>query len=184
MNLKECLDVIKKHWNVAPVDVRAISYELGVPIMYANLPHNISGMIQRDDNGYKIVVNSNHATVRQRFTIAHELGHYIYHRDLLGKGVGDTLAYRADQTEMPNPSITILHERQANTFAANLLMPNHLVKELQARGIKMPEELAQTLGVSVDALKIKLGMIRREAIYDSCEEDDDSDNWRPPTFHR
>ena len=158
MNLKESLEIIKRHWNSAPVQVGTIARELGVPVFAVILPEGISGAIQRDGDGYKIVVNKAHAKTRQRFTVAHELGHYIYHHDLLGKGVGDTLAFRSDDSQLPNPSITIVHERQANTFASNLLMPNHLINQLKAQGMNTPEQLAAALEVSLEAMRIKLGL--------------------------
>lgn len=180
MNVKDSLTIIKKYWNTAPVDVFAIARELGVPVLRATLPQNISGMIRQDGSGYMIVVNGTHALTRQRFTVAHELGHYIYHRDLLGKGVGDTRAYRAEGTELPNPNITITHERQANTFAANLLMPNHLIASLKAAGTTTPEALARALGVSVEAMKIKLGIARERPAAPDDEEIETE--WAPPNF--
>lgn len=158
MNLKESLDVIKKHWHSTPVDVLAVARDLGVPVQAEVLPDNISGCIKLAGNGgYFIIVNRTHALVRQRFTVAHELGHFIYHRDLLGRGVGDTRAYRAEGTDLPNPHITLEHERQANTFAANLLMPKHLIEKLQKEGLHTPAELAQKLLVSEQAMRIRLG---------------------------
>src|ERR1700755_157089 len=127
MIVQDSLSIIKNHWNDGPGPVDTIASEIGTPVLRANLPPNISGLITTDGDGYKIVVNGRHSIERQRFTIAHEIGHYIYHRDLLGKGTGDTLAYRAEGTEIPNKHITATHERQANIFAANLLMPNHLI---------------------------------------------------------
>lgn len=166
MDIKDSLAVVKKYWNSAPVDVAAISQELGVGVLRAALPNNISGFIKKDGGGYMIVVNGNHSTTRQRFTIAHELGHYIYHRDLLDGGVGDTLAFRAEGTPLPNPKITLQHERQANTFAANLLMPNHLIDKLKKLGIGTVEALAQALGVSEEAMRIKLGIGREPAAHE------------------
>lgn len=157
-SLKESLEIIKTHWNSAPVPVQTIAYEIGVPVIYVHFPQNISGAIQLDGDGYKIVVNADHSKTRQRFTIAHEIGHYLYHRDLLGRGVGDTRAYRSEGTPLPNSNITETHERQANTFAANLLMPKHLIEKLKADGIRTPQALAAALGVSVEAMKIKLGI--------------------------
>lgn len=162
MNLKESLEVIKKYWNTAPVDVEAIARDLGVPIRKKPLPQNISGAIMQADGKYEIVVNANHSATRQRFTIAHELGHFIYHRDLLGRGVGDTRAYRAEGTNMPNPNISVTHERQANTFASNLLMPKHLIESLQSQGIGEPAALARALGVSEEAMRIRLGLSRND----------------------
>jgi Zn-dependent peptidase ImmA (M78 family) len=174
MNLRESLEVIKKHWNTAPVPVDRIAFELGVPVLRASLPDNISGAIQKDGEGYKIVVNRNHSLTRQRFTVAHEIGHYIYHRDLLGAGTGDTRAYRAEGTDFPNPKITPLQERQANTFAANLLMPGHLIKQLQAEGVRTPEGLASRLQVSLEAMKIRLGVGRDPAYQEDDWEDEET----------
>lgn len=172
MNLKESLEIIKRHWDSVPVPVETIASDLEVPIEYRALPQNISGAIERCEGGYKIVVNNTHARTRQRFTIAHELGHYIYHRDLLGQGVGDTLAFRAEGTPFPNPSITVVHERQANTFASNLLMPNHLVSKLKRQGLRTPEQLAAALEVSPEAMRIKLGLNRPE--FERPAPDDDN----------
>lgn len=182
MNIKESLDVIKRHWNTAPVPVSDIADEIGTPILYAVLPDEISGMIRRDGDGYMIVVNKYHALTRKRFTIAHEIGHYIYHRDLLGAGTGDTRAYRAIGTDFPNPKITAQHERQANTFAANLLMPNHLIKELRASGIRSPDSLAAALQVSPQAMRIKLGLDGR--VPSDEAHDEGEAEWAPPTFRR
>jgi Zn-dependent peptidase ImmA (M78 family) len=157
MNLRESLDIVKKYWNTAPVPVDTIASELGVPVLRVDLPNEISGAIRKEGNGYQIIVNRNHALTRQRFTIAHEIGHFIYHRDLLGAGTGDTRAYRAEGTPFPNPNITALQERQANTFAANLLMPKHLIEKLQSQGTKDIPALAKALLVSEEALRIRLG---------------------------
>lgn len=148
------LAVIKKHWDKCPVPIDAIIAEMGVPLRYQPLPDNVSGWIERQNGGYRIVVNSNHAPTRQRFTAAHELGHYIYHRDLLGEGVGDNRAYRTDGTDRPNANIRPMHERQANSFAANVLMPRHALTNTAGQSVS---ELAARFGVSKDAMRIRLG---------------------------
>lgn len=179
MNLRESLDIVKKHWNTAPVPVDTIAFELGAPVLRVNFPDNISGAIRKEGKGYQILVNRNHALTRQRFTVAHEIGHFIYHRELLGAGTGDTRAYRAENTPFPNPNITPLQERQANTFAANLLMPNHLIAELKAKGVETPEALAAALQVSVEAMRIKLGIGREPTVQDEAEVEE----LQPPEFH-
>jgi hypothetical protein len=159
MNSKDILAIVRKYWGAAPVDVFAILEELGLGPSRRRLPGNISGAIERvGGDGFLVVVNDGQSKTRQRFTAAHELGHYIYHRDLLGKGVGDTLAYRAQGTEWPNEHITPTQERQANNFAANLLMPNHLIEVLRAEGVTRPEQMAQRLEVSEAAMRIRLGL--------------------------
>ena len=148
------IQVIAKHWDSTPVPIDAIIAEVGLPLCYESLGDNISGYIERQNGSYRIVVNSNHAPARQRFTAAHELGHYIYHRDLLGEGVGDNRAYRAEGTERPNPNIRPMHERQANSFAANVLMPRH---RLALLGQDSTASLASMFQVSQEAMRIRLG---------------------------
>jgi predicted transcriptional regulator len=155
------LKLAEKYWHHIPVPVFDILRELGLGPELRWLPDNISGWIERLPTGlYKVVVNAIHAPVRQRFTAAHELGHYIYHRDLLGAGVGDTRAYRADGTDFPNAAIRPMHERQANSFAANLLMPQHSIERLRAEGVHEVRALADRLGVSAEAMRIRLGLPR------------------------
>jgi Zn-dependent peptidase ImmA (M78 family) len=148
------MTVIATHWDSTPVPINQIIRDIGVPLSYEALDDNISGYIERRDGGYRIVVNSSHAKTRQRFTAAHELGHYIYHRDLLGEGVGDNRAYRTEGTNRPNANIRPIHERQANSFAANVLMPRH---RLVAVTGETTAALAARFGVSQAAMKIRLG---------------------------
>lgn len=148
------MTVIAKHWDSTPVPIDQIIREIGLPLCHEPMDDNISGYIERRDGGYRIVVNSNHARTRQRFTAAHELGHYIYHRDLLGDGVGDNRAYRTDGTGRQNTNIRPLHERQANSFAANVLMPRH---RLAALGNEALATLAGWFEVSQEAMRIRLG---------------------------
>lgn len=153
------LAIIEKFAASAPVPVFQILDELGLGPEFRLLDDNISGWIERQpDDNYRVAVNANHALVRQRFTAAHELGHYIYHRDLLGQGVGDTRAYRADTTPFPNSAIKPMHERQANSFAANLLMPRATLATLQGQGIVTPQDLADRMEVSLHAMCIRLGV--------------------------
>lgn len=158
--LKQALAVINLYGDHIPVPVEQIVEHLGLGPSCRPLPDNISGAIQRSNispAGYTIVVNSAHHPNRQRFTMAHELGHYIYHRDLLNMGVGDTLAFRAEGSGTPNDRIGPTQETEANRFAANLLMPNKLIERLQLE-TRDPKIMAKRLGVSESALRIKLGL--------------------------
>lgn len=156
---KDALTIIKDHWHQIPVPVEKIAAEAGLGPVYEMLTDSISGAIRRKlDGAYEIVVNFFHPIQRQRFTIAHELGHYIYHRDLLGRGTGDTLAFRAEGSNYPNQYIGPREEREANTVAANILMPNHLIDRLRAEGVTQPEDMAKRLCVSTAAMRIKLGL--------------------------
>lgn len=160
---REALEITKRYWNEIPVRVFDLARELGLGPVAAPLPDHISGMIRRVGDRWECVYNQGHARVRQRFTVAHEIGHFIYHRDLLHQGVGDTLAYRAEGSELPNPLITREHEWQANNFAANLLVPSQWLRAAQAAGITDVDELARNFNVSGTVMRIKLRLPLPEA---------------------
>jgi len=160
---REALEITKRYWNDIPVRVFALAHELGLGPISAPLPDNISGMIRRVGDRWECVYNQGHARVRQRFTVAHEIGHFIYHRDLLRQGVGDTLAYRAEGSELPNPLITREQEWQANNFAANLLVPSRWLRAAQAAGVVDVNELARQFGVSGTVMRIKMRLPLPEA---------------------
>lgn len=155
------LKLAEKYWGDIPVPVFTILEELGLGPDRPYMSDDVSGWIERlPDNTYRVAINPLHASVRQRFTAAHELGHYIYHRDLLGRGTGDTRAYRTENTPFENTAIRPVHERQANSFAANLLMPRSSIATLQNQGITEVSALAERLQVSQDAMRIRLGLPR------------------------
>lgn len=153
----EALEIAKRYWDdMPPVQVFDLAAELGLGPVAADLPNHISGMLRRVGDRWECVYNRGHARVRQRFTVGHEIGHFIYHRGLLHKGVGETLAYRAEGSELPNPNITREHEWQANNFASNLLVPTRWLRAAQAAGITDVKDLARQFDVSETVMRIKL----------------------------
>ena len=103
--------------------------------------------------------NADDILPRRRFTAAHELGHAVLHRDRMGRFRADeTIAEGADQ---PDDQL----EREANRFAADLLMPEELIRaraaELTAehgccpRGV-LEYRLAAELLVSQQAMHYRL----------------------------
>lgn len=65
-------------------------------------------------------VNASDILPRRRFTAAHELGHFVLHRDRMGR-------YRADATIRENAEDPDEMESEANRFAAELLMPEEIL---------------------------------------------------------
>jgi hypothetical protein len=140
---------IAEYWNVPMkpfVVPEGIASALGISVDYVPLHENISGYLKSIDNEWTIGVNSSHHPNRQRFTLAHELGHYFLHRD---KGdFQDALLFR--QQGQFNAD-----EVDANNFAAGLLMNEETVRSLRASGASVPE-LASAFRVSQDAIKYRL----------------------------
>jgi Zn-dependent peptidase ImmA (M78 family) len=138
-----------------PVPVERIARSLGAELRYLPYDGDLSGMIFRDGNRTVIGVNSLHHPNRQRFTIAHELGHMLLHGNskiFIDRG---SLVYRRDATSSQGTEVS---EIEANRFAAELLMPRRfLERDLASAGIDLEDEetlskLAKKYGVSVQAL--------------------------------
>lgn len=144
-----------------PVDLSTLCSTLGVHLHQAYLDPDISGMLEQDTRGsFKITVNAAHVPVRRRFTIAHELGHYVLHRNLVGNGVDDNVAYRSTTAgKYHNTAIGPKEETQANKFAANLLMPKDMIDQAINSGMEDTKVLADYFEVSEQAMKIRLGRI-------------------------
>lgn len=150
----------------APVDIQAVIRDAGIIYKEEDRPSTVSGLIEVDDGVYRIVVNSTHSNVRRRFTAAHELGHFVYHRDLIGDGIWDDAAYRSVETKGHyfNTKILKEHESQANRFAAVALMPSLLIdqiKQEKSLDFGIPGDvvkLANILQVSEQAMRIRLAL--------------------------
>jgi Zn-dependent peptidase ImmA (M78 family) len=143
--------IIERHTQDTPVRVEAIARDLGISIIQDVMDPDIAGKIVRNSSspgGYAIYLNARDPERRQRFTLAHELAHYVLHRDLIGDGVIDDGLYRSKLGEW--------YERQANRWAADVLMPAALVRGLYRGGMRSPSELSDILNVSQDAVRIRL----------------------------
>ncbi len=119
-----------------------------------DLDPRISGVLAKEDeNRYKIFVNINESEEKQRFTAAHELGHYFLHRDLLHSGgrIEDRYILKAE-------GISDEKEDEANRFASAFLVPLDKVKETMISGKNDVISLAEHFGVSVIAMANRLGI--------------------------
>ena len=152
MLLKEQMKIIRNFQQQAPVLVVKIARALGLRVFKSTLPENVSGMLKMDPNataGYSIYVNQSHPDTRRRFTIAHEIGHFILHKNLLRDGIVEDALLRAE-------GLSNTTETEANSFAADILMPWNLIRQLQDNGINTIEGLAAELRVSTDAMSVRL----------------------------
>lgn len=148
--------MITRHSQTPPIDVGAIARDLGLAIFSAELAQNVSGVIVRDQSygtpsGFAIFVDSGESPVRQRFTAAHEIGHYLLHRSLIGDRHEDNYLLRSN-------GISNRQEAQANAFAADLLMPRALIEQAMANGYNTVDTLADLFQVSKIAMGIRLGL--------------------------
>lgn len=142
-----------------PVDVHAIANGYGVDVRELPMEDSVSGVLVLRDGQAAIGVNEMHHPNRQRFSIAHELGHYFLHKDSSNLFIDAAPIYFRDDHSSDG---TEIREIQANAFAAELLMPEHILRaQLKNRPLDAFDELALRqlavrFGVSVQALTIRL----------------------------
>ncbi len=142
-----------------PVDVEAAAKAYGVTVVQQDLEDSVSGMLViKDDHGV-IGVNQNHHPNRRRFTIGHELGHYVLHRKNAKVFVDASPVFFRDIASSDGMQS---QEIAANAFAAELLMPEAAVREYVGNQLvdvyddATIRRLAARFGVSVQAMTIRL----------------------------
>ena len=153
MTLEETNEVIRSLQKTAPVNVHKLAEKLELEVYTTTLfPKNVSGAIikNKETNRYRIITNEKQSSVRQRFTIAHEIAHFLLHKDLIGDGIQEDTLYRSGLSEQ--------REVEANQFAANILMPWHLIEAALDEGAESTEQLANKLDVSKSAISIRIGI--------------------------
>lgn len=163
-------DVIQKAKNFCqehnisnyPVNIVNLCSQNGLKVFEEYLPNDVSGFIvvQPDDfenykTGKLIVVNLSDIPKRRRFTIAHELAHYILHKQ-------ESATLYAHRDAGQHGGI----ETEADTFASNILMPENLVriaiKRLESESrVKLPlsmkiSYISNEFAVSLEAARIRL----------------------------
>jgi Zn-dependent peptidase ImmA (M78 family) len=138
--------------------------ELGIPVALAALPEQIAGCCWRDGAATVLWVNGLQAPVRQRFTLAHELGHLRCGHD--GRMAVDTFATLAGRT-------TDSREVQANAFAAELLAPTHGVRAM-VDGPPTLEDVvlvAARFGISTIAALYRLNSLALAPDYERLKDE-------------
>ena len=135
-----------------PIDPVALAGELGVEVRHIPLADTLSGFIAKEDENVPaiIYVNSMHSSVRQRFTVAHELGHFVQETVRRNEKF-ETLKRETGHADMGvHPE-----ERWANSFAAAILMPAGATKRLYVEG-ETAHEIAERFKVSTTAMEYRL----------------------------
>jgi Zn-dependent peptidase ImmA (M78 family) len=153
-------EIVEQHLSEYPVKLGSLAKALNVAIKVSSMSTGVSGQIARDGDGYTIRVNRNEARERQRFTIGHELSHFLLHRDVIDNspdGITDNVLYRSGAPENI--------EYEANRLAADLVMPMALVERKLREdfgGVVTDatiESLAASFDVSKAAMEIRLSTL-------------------------
>ena len=154
MTYGDQLELIRRHHERAPVETVPIARDLGLEVYRikpGSWPNDLSGLIKKDEKGkYNIYVNGDHHVHRRRFTIAHEIAHFILHKDKIGDGLADDMLFRS--------GLNNLIEREANSLAAHILMPWSLLEAEIRKGVSTIDELAEIFNVSKSSMSIRMGV--------------------------
>lgn len=157
--------LLENRIEAAPVDVFQIAMKMGLEVREQKADDDLSGFLYRGQAGNPtwIGINSAHSSQRQRFTIAHEIGHFVLHpteRVHVDKG------YEIKRRDNKSKEGTDIEEIESNLFAAELLMPaDFLIRDLsQMESIDLSDdnalkELAKRYQVSAQALAVRLAAL-------------------------
>lgn len=129
-NYKDGISKLTLEEDVFEIDVKAIAEVCGIVIEYSCVESSgfsVNNDTNSEDIKNEISVNQFEPEYRQRFTIAHELGHII----LGHKGI----SYRFSDKSNYKNTIDRMKEISANKFAAELIMPENLVKKVLLHSI-------------------------------------------------
>ncbi|MDR0457943.1 MAG: ImmA/IrrE family metallo-endopeptidase [Burkholderiaceae bacterium] len=144
--------VLDTRWDgTLPVDPEKIASFMGIKVIQELGMDGCSGRIEFENHVPVIRYDGTEVPVRQRFTIAHEIGHFA-----LGHLNAKRAFFRDPPTNFTsNPGIQ--EEVSANGFAAELLMPGKIIKYvISVKKIKDIERLANLFFVSQTAMRYRL----------------------------
>ena len=169
MNLKAIDGIVKAilasiQFSELPIDIENIARHRGLEVIPYPLENEISGILVIDPIKSTIGYNNSDSIVRRRFTIAHELGHYELHRNIthLFYDKDFKVMFRTSKTENQDAHQQL--EREANAFAAALLMPEEAVKAKMSKvefdlgnvNEKAIKDLAKLFNVSTTAMYYRM----------------------------
>lgn len=147
-----------------PIDVESIARQLQIEVHFEELDDEVSGLLLISGGRSTIAVNRDHHKNRQRFTIAHEIGHFILHRSDDDDLFVDKKVYHRNAAASQG---MYRQEIEANRFAAEILMPKQLVESVisdKGGDIDLSDDfavyqLARIFAVSEQALAIRLAAL-------------------------
>lgn len=156
-------NIRQKYLKQLPVPIIAIAHDLGLRVFESeNFRETESGSIKKENSDFHIYVNEADPPARKRFTIAHEIAHFLLHRNYL-----KDIKEHVDEVKLPigNGSLNRAKvslqsqsqkklEIEANKFAAELLMPEAAFKNAWDKANQI-DDVAETFDVSPSAASFR-----------------------------
>lgn len=154
--------VIKKAINLHNIDGRVdivkLANDLGIRVFSAeNMKSSSMIYYIKDTDSFEILINDNESTNRKRFSVAHEIAHFILHQDKI-KQLGSV-------GRQNNQSLSSEEEKEADTLGAEILMPHSCVlntlkknnvKQTDIIHIDIVKKIADEFEVSIIAACMRL----------------------------
>jgi Zn-dependent peptidase ImmA (M78 family) len=139
-----------------PLDVISVATKLlGLRLQFKPLGESISGCLKLIDDRWTVYINSDDHPKRQRFTLAHEIAHFILHKDKKGYDFVDNEFFRSSSSQNRI-------EQEANNFAGAILIPKDELKRLVVdKNIRELDTLSDFFDTSAIAVKVRSDVISR-----------------------
>lgn len=113
-------------------EAKSLARSFGIEVVEEDLPSNVRGRLEENPllggkSGYRIILNKSDSIEEKRFTIGHELGHYLLHTNI------DDVFFDRDRSTRWEVDPT--EEFEADAFSEDLFMPIAIIDELFKRGV-------------------------------------------------
>jgi IrrE N-terminal-like domain len=153
------LEVFAEHCDKPPADPLKVFTEHGVSFSFGHYGDAFDGLLEFLSGEFHVYCNIDRDNIpgspRARFTLAHELGHFLLddHRNALMSG-----RVKPHPSKDTATTSELLPEREADLFAASFLMPSHILRQNVARaasGYARIKQLSQIFDVSLQCAAIR-----------------------------
>ena len=154
---KEYISKILDCQNNIPLEIVSLANSLGIEVYKAfNMDADTSGAIINKNENYIIYTNANEPVYRRRFTVAHEIAHYMLHKDIIDNHLDGNLTDAIGIGGiMYRSKLSSIFEKDANKLAEEILMPLEKIKELYLKYNDI-RKLSEEFDVSEQAVKIRI----------------------------
>lgn len=139
-----------------PVDLKVVLKKKGYEyIEVDNFLDKVDALFLKNENDGKTyaAVNSNHHPHRQRFSLAHELGHILLNHDL--NYYRPYISIDEPPTEKTHTDAEAAFETEANNFAGELLVPLAMLK-VEFKKTNELQQLSKKFWVSQEVMSIAI----------------------------
>ncbi len=161
--VEELADNVRRDCSIfkAPIPINDVAKMQGLAIQAFDFGDDVSGVLVVKDGKGTIGYNPQESIVRKRFTIAHELGHFLLHGNINEVLFVDK-NFKVHFRDQASSTGELRKEREANAFAAAILMPREmLIETINQYGLDLTDEnaikeLAKKFKVSSTAMTFRI----------------------------